>query len=149
MIFVDDATAPVIIGTGSEDDFLGSWDFGGRTHAEPFAHRQYGAPLIQSDERMGGRYCCHRLHGDNPATFTRYLKHTMEHGHANWLVTRGAWSTTCSKRRSPGGPGGGGGEPAFGPDTGDVRGRRGREGHRSLSGACGHCAGGGGCAAPE
>jgi len=83
MIFVDDATTPVIIGTGSEDYFLGSWDFGGRMHAQPFAHREYGAPLIQSAERMGGRYCCYRFHGDNPVTFTRYLKHTMEHGHAN------------------------------------------------------------------
>ena len=83
MIFVDDASKPLIIGTGSEDYFLGSWDFGGRMHAEPFGHRQYGAPLIQSPERVGGRYCCYRFHGDNPVTFTRYLKHTMEHGHAN------------------------------------------------------------------
>ena len=83
MIFVDDETRPTIIGTGSEDYFLGSWDFGGRMHAQPFAHGQYGAPLIQSAERAGGRYCCYRFHGDNPVTFTRYLKHTMEHGHAN------------------------------------------------------------------
>ena len=34
-------------------------------------------------ERTGGRYCCYRWHGDNPVTFERYLKHTMEHGHAN------------------------------------------------------------------
>ena len=27
-------------------------------------------------ERTGGRYCCYRWHGDNPVTFTRYLKHT-------------------------------------------------------------------------
>jgi hypothetical protein len=31
----------------------------------------------------GGRYRCYRWHGDNPVTFRRYLKHTMEHGHAN------------------------------------------------------------------
>ena len=30
MIFVDDESKPVITGTGSEDYFLGSWDFGGR-----------------------------------------------------------------------------------------------------------------------
>ncbi len=83
MVFVDDPSKPVIIGTGSEDYFLGSWDFGGRMHAREFAHRMYGAPLIQSAERVGGRYCLYRFHGDNPVTFTRYLKHTMEHGHAN------------------------------------------------------------------
>lgn len=83
MIFVDDPSRPAIIGTGTEDYFLGSWNFGGRQGARPFSHRQYGAPIIQSPERVGGRYCCYRFHGDNPVTFTRYLKHTMEHGHAN------------------------------------------------------------------
>ena len=83
MIFVDDDSKPLIIGTGSEDYFLGSWNFGGREGAKPFSHRQYGAHLIQSPERTGGRYCCYRFHGDNPVTFTRSLKHTMEHGHAN------------------------------------------------------------------
>ena len=49
----------------------------------PFGHAMYGAPLIAAAERTGGRYCCYRWHGDNPVTFQRYLKHTMEHGHAN------------------------------------------------------------------
>jgi hypothetical protein len=83
MIFVDDDQKPVITGTGSEDYFLGSWDFGGRDGAQPFAHAMYGAPLIVAAERTGGRYCCYRWHGDNPVTFERSLKHTMEHGHAN------------------------------------------------------------------
>ncbi len=83
MIFVDDETKPLITGTGSEDYFLGSWDFGGRDGAQPFGHSMYGAPLIVNAERTGGRYCCYRWHGDNPVTFERYMKHTMEHGHAN------------------------------------------------------------------
>jgi len=83
MIFVDDESKPAINGTGSEDYFLGSWDFGGRDGAIPFGHAMYGAPLIVNAERTGGRYCCYRWHGDNPVTFERYLKHTMEHGHAN------------------------------------------------------------------
>jgi len=83
MIFVDDERLPLINGTGSEDYFLGSWDFGGRDGAQPFAHPMYGAPLIANAERTGGRYCCYRWHGDNPVTFQRYLKYTIEHGHAN------------------------------------------------------------------
>jgi Protein of unknown function (DUF2961) len=83
MIFVDDESKPTIIGTGSEDYFCGAWDFGGRDGAVPFAHLYNGAQLIQSAERTGGRYCLYRWHADNPVTFTRYLKHTMEHGHAN------------------------------------------------------------------
>jgi hypothetical protein len=83
MIFVDDEKMPTIVGTGSEDYLLGSWNFGGRDGAIPFAHAQYGAPHIVAPERAGGRYVCYRWHGDNPVTFDRYLKHTMEHGHAN------------------------------------------------------------------
>lgn len=83
MIFVDDPSTPAIIGTGSEDYFLGSWNFGGRLGAQAFSHLQYGAPLIQSAEKVGGRYCLYRFHGDNPVTFNTYLKHTIEHGHGN------------------------------------------------------------------
>jgi hypothetical protein len=83
MIFLDDESAPAIIGTGSEDYICGAWDFGGRDGAVPFAHLYNGAPFISAAERTGGRYCLYRWHGDNPVTFTRYLRHTMEHGHAN------------------------------------------------------------------
>ena len=83
MIFVDGEVTPGIIGTGSEDYFCGAWDFGGRDGSIPFAHLWNGAPLIQSAERSGGRYCLYRWHADNPVTFTRSLKHTIEHGHAN------------------------------------------------------------------
>jgi hypothetical protein len=83
MIFIDDETKPAIVGTGSEDYFNGAWDFGGRDGAVPFAHLYNGAPLMIAPERTGGRYCLYRWHADNPVTFSRYLKHTMEHGHAN------------------------------------------------------------------
>jgi hypothetical protein len=83
MIFVDDESKPVITGTGSEDYFCGAWDFGGRDGSVPFAHLYNGAHLIAAPERTGGRYCLYRWHADNPVTFRTYLKHTMEHGHAN------------------------------------------------------------------
>lgn len=83
MVFVDDETKPVINGTGLEDYFNGAWDFGGRDGAVAFSHLYNGAPLIANPEHTGGRYCFYRWHADNPITFTRYLKHTIEHGHAN------------------------------------------------------------------
>ncbi len=83
MIFIDEESKPVINGTGLEDYFNGAWDFGGRDGAVPFAHLYNGAPLIVDPEHTGGRYCLYRWHADNPITFTRYLKHTIEHGHAN------------------------------------------------------------------
>jgi hypothetical protein len=83
MIFIDDNSKPAIIGTGTEDYFLGSWDFGGRDGAVPFGYQFYGAPLIILPERTGGRYCLYRWHADNPVTFEKSLKYTIEHGHAN------------------------------------------------------------------
>jgi Protein of unknown function (DUF2961) len=83
MIFIDDETKPVIIGTGSEDYFCGAWNFGGMAGATAFAHLYNGAPYILGQERVGGRYVCYRWHADNPVTFTKYMKHTIEHGHAN------------------------------------------------------------------
>lgn len=83
MTFVDDPSAPVITGTGSEDYFCGAWDFGGRDGAVPFANLYNGAPFISLPERTNGRYCLYRWHLDDVITFKHYLKHTMEHGHAN------------------------------------------------------------------
>jgi len=83
MIFIDDETKPAIIGTGTEDYINGAWDFGGRDGAVPFAHLYNGAQFMQAPEHGGGRYLMYRWHGDNPITFERYLKHTIEHGHAN------------------------------------------------------------------
>ena len=83
MTFVDDEKMPVITGTGSEDYFCGAWDFGGTSNASPFGYLYNGAPYISNAELQGGRYCLYRWHADNPITFGRYLKHTIEHGHAN------------------------------------------------------------------
>lgn len=83
MIFIDDESKPLIVGTGMEDYICGAWNFGGRDGATPFAHLYNGAHLIVAPERTGGRYCLYRWHADNPVTFTRYMKHTNEHGHAN------------------------------------------------------------------
>lgn len=83
MIFIDDETKPAITGTGTEDYICGAWDFGGRDGAVQFAHLYNGAQFMQAPEHGGGRYLMYRWHADNPVTFQRYLKHTLEHGHAN------------------------------------------------------------------
>lgn len=83
MIFIDDESEPVIRGTGTEDYFCGAWNFGGSEAAVPFANLYNGAHTISGAEQEGGRYCLYRWHADNPVTFRRYLKHTIEHGHAN------------------------------------------------------------------
>jgi hypothetical protein len=78
MFFVDGEVAPSINGTGSEDYFLGAWDFG--DHA--FAYNLFGAP-VKGEERAGGRWSLYRFHLDSPVTFAKSLRATIEHGHAN------------------------------------------------------------------
>lgn len=78
MFFVDGATTPTFIGTGSEDYFLGAWDFGGSGYSLPLN----GAPLV-GQEIAGSRWSVYRFHLDSPIPFTKSLKATIEHGHAN------------------------------------------------------------------
>jgi hypothetical protein len=78
MFFIDGEQKPSIIGTGSEDYFLGAWDFGGKA----FSYDSYGAPLV-GEERAGGRSSVYRFHLDSPITFTKSIRATIEHGHAN------------------------------------------------------------------
>jgi hypothetical protein len=78
MFFVDGEVLPTINGTGSEDYFLGAWDFGGK----PFAYASFGAPVVGA-ERAGERWSVYRFHLDAPITFEQSLRATIEHGHAN------------------------------------------------------------------
>jgi hypothetical protein len=78
MFFVDGAPLPSINGTGSEDYFLGAWDFG--EHA--FSYGMYGAP-IKGEEKAGARTSVYRFHLDSPIPFSKSLRATIEHGHAN------------------------------------------------------------------
>jgi D-arabinan exo alpha-(1,3)/(1,5)-arabinofuranosidase (non-reducing end) len=78
MFFIDGAKLPSITGTGSEDYFLGAWDFGG----QPFSYALYGAPVVGS-ELAGSRSSVYRFHFDSPIPFKTSFKATIEHGHAN------------------------------------------------------------------
>ena len=78
MFFVDGEQLPSINGTGSEDYFLGAWGFGDQV----FSYGLYGAP-VKGPERAGGRSSVYRFHLDSPIPFTKSLRATIEHGHAN------------------------------------------------------------------
>jgi hypothetical protein len=88
MMFVDDRQTPHILGTGSEDYYLGAWCYGncginpfGSSHPT-FAFQRYGNPLNGGDNR-GAEWMVYRFHTDSPVPFTKYFKMTIEHGHAN------------------------------------------------------------------
>ncbi len=78
MFFIDGEKIPSIIGTGTEDYFLGAYDFGGKA----FSYALYGAPVV-GEEKAGGRDSVYRFHLDSPIPFTKSMKATIEHGHAN------------------------------------------------------------------
>jgi len=78
MFFIDGETTPSINGTGSEDYFLGAWGFGNHS----FSYSLFGAPT-KGDELAGARSSVYRFHLDSPIPFTKSLRATIEHGHAN------------------------------------------------------------------
>jgi hypothetical protein len=78
MFFIDGEQLPSINGTGSEDYFLGAWGFA----AGSFQYGLYGAP-VKGPEKAGSRTSVYRFHLDSPVTFTKSLRATIEHGHAN------------------------------------------------------------------
>jgi hypothetical protein len=88
MIFIDNRDKPKIIGTGSEDYYLGAWCYGGCGispfgNSQPtFAYKHYGNPRNGGDTR-GAKWMIYRFHTDSPVPFEKYFKMTIEHGHAN------------------------------------------------------------------
>ncbi len=77
MFYIDGETTPSIAGTGTEDYFLGAWNFG-----MPFSYSSYGAPVVGHEE-AGGRSSVYRFHLDSPIPFSKSMRATIEHGHAN------------------------------------------------------------------
>jgi len=78
MIFIDGEKLPSIIGTGSEDYYLGAWGFSGG----PTNYLLFGNPVFGGFS-AGGRSSVYRFHLDSPIPFTKSIKVTIEHGHAN------------------------------------------------------------------
>jgi len=78
MIFVDGEKLPSITGTGSEDYYLGAWGFS----AGPSNYLLFGVPVVGAFN-AGSRSSVYRFHLDSPIPFTKSIRVTIEHGHAN------------------------------------------------------------------
>jgi hypothetical protein len=81
--FIDGAEKPTIGGTGTEDYFNGSWDWG-----KAFSTPYHGVPLYDNAEKGGEKRgilnTAYRWHIEDPVPFTRSLLLTLEHGRAGW-----------------------------------------------------------------
>jgi len=88
MIFIDGAQDARIMGTGSEDYYLGAWCYGGcginpfGNQKPVFAYDRYGNPKNGGDNR-GAKWMVYRFHSDSPINFNTSIKVTIEHGHGN------------------------------------------------------------------
>jgi hypothetical protein len=110
MIFVDSEPTPGIIGTGSEDYYLGAWCYGGcginpfGGTRPTFAYSRYGNPMNGGDDR-GAKWMVYRFHTDSPIAFRKNIKVTIEHGHANHrsdnFFTTAYWYQTEPHRAFP------------------------------------------------
>ena len=78
MIYIDGAEQPQLHGTGSEDYFCGAWAYG-----EPFSNLYFGCPLIDGGHTQNALWNVYRYHIEDPIPFTKSIRVTIEHGHAN------------------------------------------------------------------
>jgi hypothetical protein len=78
MIYVDGESFPSLHGTGSEDYFCGAWAFN-----HTFSNLYFGCPLIDGHHDQNALWNVYRYHIEDPIPFTKSIRVTMEHGHAN------------------------------------------------------------------
>jgi hypothetical protein len=82
MIYIDGEDKPRLHGTGSEDYFCGAWAFG-ETFSQPFSNLYFGCPLNDGSHSQNALWNVYRYHIEDPIPFTRSIRVTIEHGHAN------------------------------------------------------------------
>ena len=85
MIFIDGEEIPSIYGTGSEDYFNHAWGMQKN-------HSLFNGTIIHESETKGCQVS-YRFHITDPIHFSKHIKVTMEHGHANHLSDD--WASTA------------------------------------------------------
>ncbi|WP_026622307.1 hypothetical protein M728_003744 (plasmid) [Ensifer sp. WSM1721] len=80
MIFIDgEAWPPSLHGTGTEDYFGCSWGFPAGQHSTPY----HGISLGADVQEHFGKWSLYRFHIEDPVHFSKSIRVTFEHGHAN------------------------------------------------------------------
>ncbi|MDD3229917.1 MAG: DUF2961 domain-containing protein [Oscillospiraceae bacterium] len=80
MIFVDgESWPPAIHGTGTEDYFGCAWGFPSGEYDGPY----HGISLGSDPQEHFGKWSLYRWHIEDPVRFTKSIRVTIEHGHAN------------------------------------------------------------------
>jgi hypothetical protein len=80
MIFIDGENwPPSLHGTGTEDYFNCAWGFPSGEYAGPY----HGISLGSDAQEHFGKWSLYRWHIEDPIRFTKSIRVTIEHGHAN------------------------------------------------------------------
>jgi hypothetical protein len=80
MFFIDgEVWPPSLHGTGTEDYFNAAWGFPSGEYAGPY----HGISLGSDVQEHFGKWSLYRFHIEDPIRFTKSIKATIEHGHAN------------------------------------------------------------------
>lgn len=82
MFFVDGEEKPSLHGTGSEDYFCGAWCYG-EGGVQTFSNLYFGCPFVEGGHKQNALWNVYRYHLEDPIPFTKSIKATIEHGHAN------------------------------------------------------------------
>lgn len=77
MIYIDGEEKPTFNGTGSEDYFCGAWCYG-----PTFSNLFLGCPM-RGEHKRNDYWNVYRHHLTDPIPFTKSIRVTIEHGHAN------------------------------------------------------------------
>jgi len=82
MIFIDGETTPSLVGTGTEDYFCAAWGYPGGFNSMPY-HGISLAGTTDPAAPYSGKWTMYRYHLEDPVMFTKSIRVTIEHGHAN------------------------------------------------------------------
>lgn len=80
MIFIDgEKWPPSLHGTGTEDYFCDAWGFPSGEYDGPY----HGISLGSDVQEHAGKWSLYRWHIEDPIRFSKSIRVTIEHGHAN------------------------------------------------------------------
>jgi hypothetical protein len=82
MIYIDGEETPSLVGTGTEDYFCAAWGYPSG-HYSGLYHGISLANPTENGPTYSGKWTMYRFHIEDPITFTRSIKVTIEHGHGN------------------------------------------------------------------
>ncbi len=80
MIFIDgEIWPPSLHGTGTEDYFCAAWGFPSGEYGGPY----HGISVAGDPKTFRGKWTAYRHHIEDPVRFSKSIRVTIEHGHAN------------------------------------------------------------------